>query len=142
MWTPDGWAYAYEGPYAVRALETAGDHARAVVEVPRAGRAPLVWTLDLAPTGLVQTLVGAPGEEVALTLPAFAFDGETHASIRPSAHALDVVYGGWTSHAETTGALIDTHRLYGNRNGHARRFEARGASPLRVVHVLAPAHAD
>ena len=140
--TPDGWAYAYEEPYAVRALETAGDHARAVVEVPRAGRAPLVWTLDLAPTGLVQTLVGAPGEEVALTLPAFAFDGETHASIRPSAHALDVVYGGWTSHAETTGALVDTHRLYGNRNGHARRFEARGASPLRVAHALAPTRAD
>lgn len=104
--------------------------------------APLVWTLDLAPTGLVQTLVGAPGEEVALTLPAFAFDGETRTSIRPSAHALDVAYGGWTSHVETTGALVDTGRLYGNRNGHARRFEVRGTSPLRVVHTLAPARAD
>ncbi len=134
--TPEGWAYAYAGPYAVRTLKTEGNHARAVVEVGRTDRPPLVWDLDLAPTGLTLTLTGAPGEELALTLPAFAFDGETHTAIRASTHTLEVGFGGWTSRVETTGELVDTKRMYGNRNGFSRRYEARGTGPLRVVWVL------
>lgn len=134
--TSEGWAYADAGPYAVRTLKAVGDRARAVVEVGRAGRPPLVWDLDLAPTGLTLTLTGAPGEELALTLPAFAFDGEAHTAIRASAHTLEVGFGGWMSRTETTGEVVDTKRLYGNRNGFSRRYEARGASPLRVVWTI------
>ncbi|MDO5314332.1 MAG: hypothetical protein Q4G55_13125, partial [bacterium] len=82
------------------------------------------------------TLTGAPGEELALTLPAFAFDGEAHTTIRASAHTLEVGFGGWTSRTETTGEVVDTKRLYGNRNGFSRRYEARGTSPLRVVWTI------
>ena len=132
------WKYAYEPVYTVRELKAEGDHARAVVEIARAEQAPLRWNLDLSPRGLEMVLVGTADEDLALTLPAFSFDGERHTTIDVSTTALAVGFNGWTSRTETSGRIIDTKQMYGNRNGFSRRCEARGKSPLRVRVSLAP----
>ena len=43
---------------------------------------------------------------------------------------------GWICQYETNGAIIDTGLVYGNRNGHYRRFEARRKGPLAVKVTL------
>ncbi|MGN0847650.1 MAG: hypothetical protein ACI4RA_09735 [Kiritimatiellia bacterium] len=133
-WKAEGaWAYAYDGPYAVREARVVEDRARVELACPRAGRPALRWEIDLSADGLAMTVTGAHGEELALTLPAFAFDGETHTEIHAATDALDVTFGGWTSHATTSGEMVDMGRMYGNRNGFSRRYEARGRSPLCVT---------
>ncbi len=126
------WKYAYRRPYTVREKNVVGDRARAVVEVPRRGLSPLRWELELSPQGLTMTVTGRPDEELALTIPAFTFDGETHTKVESDEKSLAVTFGGWTARTTTSGTLIDTKQIYGNRNGFSRRYEARGTSPLRV----------
>ncbi len=130
------WSYAYRTPYVIREMKADGASAQARVEVPREGRAPLRWDLGLSPGGLEMTVTGEADEEVALTLPAFAFDGETQTKIRADETSLNVTFRGWTARMTTTGEMIDTQKIYGNRNGFSRRYEARGRSPLRVRIVL------
>lgn len=43
---------------------------------------------------------------------------------------------GWICRYETNGEIIDTGLVYGNRNGHYRRFEARRKGSLAVKVTL------
>ena len=98
-----------------------------------------VWSNRLSAAGLEMTLSG--GERPTLTLPAFAFDGERPTEIRCDGKALVVTYAGWTCRYETDGELVDAGRLYGNRNGHYRRFDAIGKDRLTVRIFIAPNNA-
>lgn len=125
--TPEGWHYAYAGgDYQLKGVSAADGRAHAAVTVVRT----LDWTVDVAPDGVTTTLAGA--DELALTLPVFAFDGERRSAIRQDDRHLSVTFDGWTCTWETSGTFVDTGKLYANRNGHYRRFEARGAAPLKV----------
>jgi len=95
-----------------------------------AGREDLLWTSALSNDGLVSTLTGEGA--VALTLPAFAFDGKESPQIAVAAKKLTVSYRGWSCRYETDGAIVDTGRSACNRNGRYRRFEARGEKSLMV----------
>ena len=74
-----------------------------------------------------------------LTLPAFDFDGERKTAIACDGRSLTVTYRGWTCRYVTDGVLVETGKVYGNRNGHARRFDARGDGRLTVTVSLSPA---
>ena len=90
----------------------------------------LHWRCRLTSAGLESTLEG-PGS-VAMSLPAFAFDGENETAISCDGKTLSVRYGGWVCIYETDGAISDTGKTCCNRNGRYRAFEARGEKSLAV----------
>ena len=92
-----------------------------------------IWRTKAAADG-IDMAVEQSGE-IVFAIPAFEFDGETRPRIDCKGNALAVSYRGWTCRYETDGALTDTGRIFGNRNGHYRLFEARAKDWLRV-HVI------
>ena len=69
---------------------------------------------------------------LALTLPAFAFDGREETQVVATEKTLTVASRGWKCVYETDGTIVDTGRSACNRNGRYRRFEARGRNRLTV----------
>ena len=88
------------------------------------------WKCRLTAKGLASTLTG-PGR-VALSLPAFAFDGARETEIVPGGQTLAIRYRGWTCVYTTDGVIADTDKTFYNRNGRYRAFEARGEKSLSV----------
>ena len=92
------------------------------------------------PGGRWIAVVGADGVEmsveqsgeIAFALPAFEFDGGSESEIACDGRALSVTWRGWTCRYETDGKIVDTGKVFGNRNGHYRLFEAHGRDGLRV----------
>ena len=95
---------------------------------------------EVSAEGVLITLSGEG--DLALALPVFEFDGECTTTIRVAEKVVDVSLDGWICRYETNGAIIDTGLVYGNRNGHYRRFEARrkGALAVKVtlIHASSP----
>jgi hypothetical protein len=92
--------------------------------------AALAWETRLCGKGLSMRLSGA--DELAFTVPAFVFDGARQTRVTVTPGTLTVTFDGWTCRYTTSGAFCDTQRVYGNRNGHYRRYEARGKAPLTL----------
>ena len=80
------------------------------------------------------SLTGA--DELAFTLPVFAFDGERAATISADKKVIRVSFDGWTCRYTTSGEFVDTGLVYANRNGHYRRFESRGKKRLNVRMII------
>ena len=78
---------------------------------------------------------------LALTLPAFDFDGEGATEIACDGRALSVSYKGWTCRYSTDGEIVDTGGSACNRNGRYRVFEARGKDSLKVQISIEPQRA-
>ena len=83
-------------------------------------------------------IVLAGDGELALVLPVFEFDGERKTDVRAGEKLVDVSLDGWTCRYEANGAMVDTGLVYGNRNGHYRRYEARADGCLRVKAKIRP----
>ena len=124
------WAYAYGPDYAVTGTKAGDGRAEATLSVSRAGLTPLTWENHLSSDGLETILSGA--DELALTLPVLCFDGETRVEAKVGARSLAISFNGWTCRWETNGEIVDTGKVYANRNGHYRRFEACGKKRLTV----------
>ena len=114
-------------PYVLVRAETCGNAAEADWRV-----GALDWRVRLEDTGLSMSLTGH--DAVALTLPAFQFDGREETRIDATAKKLIVAYHGWRCVYElaSDGEIVDMGRSVCNRNGRYRRFEARGAGRLNV----------
>ena len=124
------WAYAYGPDYAVTGTKVGDGRAEAALSVSRKGLPALTWESNLSAAGLETALTGA--DDLALTLPVLCFDGETRVEAKVDAKSLAVTFNGWTCRWETDGEIVDTGKTYANRNGHYRRFEARGKKRLSV----------
>ena len=72
---------------------------------------------------------------------AYLRQAEEGAAAKPLC-GIDVSLDGWICRYETNGAIIDTGLVYGNRNGHYRRFEARRKGALAVKVTLSRASSD
>ena len=70
--------------------------------------------------------------EVAFSLPAFFFDGDTYTAITHAEDRLTVAYEGWQCHYTTNGTVTDSGMLAANRNGHYGAFFASAPDTLRV----------
>jgi hypothetical protein len=70
--------------------------------------------------------------EIAFSLPAFEFDGETHTEITADEHTLQIRYEGWVCRYVTDGRIIDLNSVAENRNGRYRAFSAIGKEHLGV----------
>ena len=90
----------------------------------------LDWKCRLTAEGLSSELLG-PGE-VAMTLPAFEFDGENATAVSCDGKTLSVRSRGWVCRYSTDGAIVDAGAVCCNRNGRYRVFEARGEKSLAV----------
>ena len=95
----------------------------------------LSWRCILSSTGLEMVLAGA--DEVKLTLPVLAFDGEREAQVRTDGRNVSVSYCGWVCTYATDGVVRDTGAVAENRNGRYRRFEAAGSRSLKVLVTIA-----
>lgn len=129
----NGWNYAYGPVYRVIGSKAENGRARAVLSAARRGLAPLLWRNELSATGLEMAVTGS--DDLALVLPAFEFDGERKSEVRIAKDGFTVAFDGWICRWETNGEIVDTGKVYGNRNGHYRRLEARSVAkgPLRVT---------
>lgn len=88
------------------------------------------WRCTLTPGGMEMELKGSG--EVALALPVFEFDGETHATVRRDERSVSTLYRGWRCVYATDGTIRPTALAAENRNGRYLRFEAHGRDALRV----------
>ena len=88
------------------------------------------WESRVSDAGVEMTVTAAG--DIAFALPAFSFDGARDVRIASGRDWLQVAYGGWVCRYETDGLVVDTGRVYGNRNGCYRLFEARGKGRLSV----------
>ena len=135
-WLRDGkWMYSYEGLYKNLTASAANGKAKMDVEVVREA-SPLRLSCEVSADGVEIVLVG--DGELALVLPVFEFDGERKTAVHAAEKTVDVSLDGWTCRYEANGAIVDTGSVYGNRNGHYRRYEARGRGRLAVKVALAP----
>jgi hypothetical protein len=135
-WLRDGkWIYSYEGLYKNLTASAAGGRAMMEVEVVREV-SPLLLSCEVLADGVEIVLVG--DGELALVLPVFEFDGERKTNVRAGEKTVDVSLDGWTCRYEANGAMVDTGLVYGNRNGHYRRYEARASGCLRVKAKIVP----
>lgn len=131
------WRYAYSPKYRQKELSAADGRARAVFSVSSTNMPPLRWEFVLSSaTGMWMSLTGA--DELTFTLPVFAFDGEREDTISADKKVIRVSFDGWTCRYTTSGEFVDTGLVYANRNGHYRRFEARGKKRLNVRIVISP----
>lgn len=85
-------------------------------------------------------LTGA--DELAITIPVFLFDGERKTSIAADKKSISVIFDGWTCRYSTSGEFVDTGLVYANRNGHYRRFEARGENRLQMSIAIKPSNSQ
>ena len=76
--------------------------------------------------------------EQAMSLPVFVTDGERTSRIVVGTNTLEIAFDGWLCRYETDGRLTDTGLVYGNRNGHYRRFDVHGDGSVRVLARLTP----
>lgn len=90
----------------------------------------LLWESRVDDSGV--TMMVTDNKDISFALPALSFDGETTVAINYGNNWLDIEYKGWVCHYETDGRIIPTDKIYGNRNGHYRLFEARGQNQLVV----------
>ena len=98
------------------------------------------WKCRLTDEGLSSELSGTG--YLALSLPAFAFDGENSTEIKCDGKTLSVDYKGWTCSYATDGEIVDTGTSVCNRNGRYRAFEARGKDSLKVHILIEPRRAS
>lgn len=89
-----------------------------------------VWTCRIGRKGVRMTLKGE-GEQM-LTIPALVFDGEKSPQVECSDDCLEISFNGWKCTWKTNGRISDTGKIYGSRNGHLRRYEARSNGCLKV----------
>ncbi len=90
----------------------------------------LDWNCRLANDGMRMTLDGAGA--LALSIPAFEFDGEAATKMVNGGTSLTVSYRGWKCIYTTSGEIVDSGQSCCNRNGRYRRFEARGVKRLSL----------
>ena len=70
--------------------------------------------------------------DIAFSLPAFAFDGETHTEITVAPSLLEVRYEGYVCRYETSGNVVDLGFTAENRNGCYRAYAAVNNKALHV----------
>ncbi len=129
------WCDGTAAVYTVEALSHDADCARAELICTLADT-PVRMTVTVSAAGVEITAERAG--EVALMLPAFAFDGTEHPAIAADATALTVTYGGWVCRTETDGTLADTCTVARNRSGHYRVFRAVGQGRVTARIRLMP----
>lgn len=88
------------------------------------------WKNRLSRRGLKMILKGK--DKVSMTLPAFAFDGESESVIKCDEKTLTVAFKGSICTWTTNGRIVDSGKIYGNRNGHLRRFDVEGSRRLVI----------
>ncbi len=150
--TAQGWQYATgtETVYTVDALcaDPAADRAEAALTCTFADGSRVCSRYTVDASGVTIRVTGKG--ELALLLPAFAFDGEVQPELVCAADAMSVAYRGWrccytlensgcTPEAAPEKAcaavyITDTGRMAANRNGHYRVFAAQGCEVL-TVHI-------
>ena len=91
-------------------------------------RGSLDWRCRLTKEGLSSELLG--DGEVAMSLPAFEFDGKTTTKVTCEGGELVVRYRGWRCVYKSDGEIVDAGLCSCNRNGRYRVFMARGRNRL------------
>ena len=92
------------------------------------------WSNRLTRRGLKMKLKGP--DEQAMTLPAFAFDGETQTRIDCDGHTLTIRFNGWQCRYTTNGSITASGQEYASRNGHFLRYDVSGKKRLTVRAVI------
>ncbi len=90
----------------------------------------LVWESRVTDQG-VEMIVTKAGT-ITFALPALSFDGARASTITYGINWLAIEYDGWICRYETDGKIMPTNKVYGNRNGHYRLFNAIGKDTLIV----------
>ena len=70
--------------------------------------------------------------EIVFTLPAFEFDGAVRTRIEHDGKTLSVFYGPWVCRYRADAPIVDTGRIFGNRNGHYRLFEVHAKDAVHI----------
>lgn len=137
--TTQGWRYATgaDTAYIVETLsaDPAADAAQMTLKYSFADGQTVKSSYAVDASGITVRVSGEG--ELALLLPAFAFDGEVHPDIVCAPDAMYIAYRGWLCRYTAENAVLaDTGCLAANRNGHYSVFAVQGRNELTVRIVL------
>lgn len=119
-----------ESCYELTSLEHSDTNACAVFEVTLPNSRKITAAYDADASGVAINVTGEG--EVVHMLPAFAYDGETASEIKADTKHLTVTYQGFCCSYTADGEIVDTGKMGGSRNGHYRRFYAKGTGSLSL----------
>lgn len=130
--TGDEWCFATgtDTTYEVTALSQGDKCARGELCYRFANGKTVKSVYTVSKNGVLVEAFG--NGELAFSLPAFDFDGETHTEIVTDAHALEIHYEGWICRYETDGEVRALGYTAENRNGRYRAFAAVAENTLSV----------
>ena len=77
-------------------------------------------------------------EDVALQIPAFAFDGENRPEQKYTEHRLQICYQGWECCYTSPEPIRDLQKTAYSRNGHYRAFAVEGERALSCKITIMP----
>lgn len=123
------WRFGTDAQYTVTNLRRTDATAEAALDCCIDGDC-VHMVITVGETGVRIAVAGAG--EVALMLPAFAFDGTHSPQITPAPASLTIDYRNWRCRYTTDGAIRDTGAIACNRSGHYRVFCASGRDVLGV----------
>ncbi len=132
------WHYAWEEDveYHITEMKMEDDCATISMDCIMPDKTIIQQMVAVTKECVVVTAKGNGG--VALTLPVFEFDGKNKTKIEEKSQEIKVCYKGWSCSYVTDGSLMDTGLVYGNRNGHYKRFDARGVDKVTVKIFIKP----
>ena len=87
------------------------------------------WQISVGERGVTVTARG--NTRIAVTLPAFFFDGEKHCTVKHSNSLLSTEYDGWSCRYRAE-SITDLGYTVANRNGYYKAFAAIGDKSVKV----------
>lgn len=130
--TENGFEYAHDGKtkYTLTSKGVTEHCSYAVFECTREDGSSYTETLTLSDEGAKLTVKGKG--KLAITFPAFLYDGKTETSVTQTENSLSVTYNGYTCTYITDGKITDRNIIAANRNGHYKLYIAEGEKEITL----------
>lgn len=124
------WILGFDKPLELKELKTDSDSAFASFDHSLSEGLSIFEGYRVNREGVTIKIRGKG--KIGYTLPALSFDGERESEISADESTLSVIYCGRTVRYTTDGSISELGGLCANRNGHYRRFIAKGEDSLWV----------
>ncbi len=130
------YVYAHDGKtqYVLTGKTVTEEYVSVTFDCLREGIKQYEETFTLSEKG-AQILAQGTGE-LAITFPAFLFDGETKTDIAVTENTLTVSYNGYNCTYTSDGKIVDINQLAANRNGHYKVYSVTGKDKIHLCIVL------
>lgn len=124
------YSYGADTTYTLKNKEVTASCVKCIYDCENQYGLKLEQIYTVTETG-VEVIVKGVGE-IEILLPLFYFDGKTYTEKSISEKSASVTYKGWKCTYTTDGKLVESDKIYANRNGHYTRACVTGENSVTV----------